>query len=159
MGKEATKSFAKLLKWIEESIERGPWLAGPDYSLPDIAATPYMVRLEMLKLSRMWDHKPGVARWWERVKSRPSYETAITKWLRSQDIARYEKLTDPWVEVRRGLDFERTLMETLLAGVRRRMSSPVSRALSTPSPRNTAWRRRSPSASCGPASNRQPIGS
>jgi len=103
MGKEATKSFAKLLKWIEESTERGPWLAGPDFSLADIAATPYMVRLEMLKLSRMWDYKPGVVRWWERVKARPSYETAITKWLRPQDIARYEKLTDPWVEVSKNL--------------------------------------------------------
>jgi len=102
-GKEATKSFEKLLKWIEESTERGPWLAGPDFSLADIAAIPYMVRLEMLKLSRMWERKPGVARWWERVKTRPSYETAITKWLRPQDIARYEKLTDPWVEVSKNL--------------------------------------------------------
>ena len=30
--------------------------------------------------------------------------------------------TNPWSEVRRGPDFERTLMETLLAGVRRRMA-------------------------------------
>jgi ABC-type sugar transport system ATPase subunit len=30
--------------------------------------------------------------------------------------------TDPWSEVRRGPDFERALMETLLAGVRRRMA-------------------------------------
>jgi glutathione S-transferase len=37
-GKEATKSFEKLLKWIDESSERGPWLAGPDFSLADIAA-------------------------------------------------------------------------------------------------------------------------
>jgi len=102
-GKEATMSFVKLLKWIEVSTERDPWLAGPDYSLADIAATPYMVRLEMLQLTRMWDHKPGVAKWWERIKSRPSYETAITKWLRPQDIARYEKMTDPWGEVSKNL--------------------------------------------------------
>ena len=103
MGKEATKSFEKLLKWIEESTERSAWLAGADYSLADIAATPYMVRLEMLKLARMWDHKPGVIEWWERVKTRPSYESAITKWLRPEDIARYEKLSDPWVEVSKNL--------------------------------------------------------
>lgn len=98
-GKEATKSFEKLIQWIQESTERGPWLAGPDYSLADIAATPYMVRLEMLKLSRMWDHKPGVAKWWERIKTRPSYEATITKWLRPDDFARYEKLSDPWTDV------------------------------------------------------------
>ena len=62
-----------------------------------------MVRLEMLKLARMWDHKPGVSEWWERVKSRPSYQSAITKWLRPEDIARYEKLADPWVDVSKNL--------------------------------------------------------
>jgi len=105
-GKEATKSFEKLIQWIEESADRGPWLAGPDYSLADIAATPYMVRLEMLKLSRMWERKPGVLKWWERIKARPSYETAITKWLRPQDIARYENMADPWGDVSKNLAHE-----------------------------------------------------
>jgi glutathione S-transferase len=103
MGKEATQSFEKLLKWIQESTERSPWLAGPDFSLADIAAIPYMVRLEMLKLSRMWEHKPGVAEWWEPIKARPSYESAITKWLRPEDIARYEKITDTWPSVSENL--------------------------------------------------------
>jgi hypothetical protein len=65
-----------------------------------------MVRLEMLKLSRMWDSKPGVAEWWERIKARPSYETAIVKWLRPEDIARYEKIADPWVNVSENLSEE-----------------------------------------------------
>ena len=103
MGKEATKSFEKLLKWIQESTERGPWLAGADFSLADIAATPYIVRLEMLKLSRLWDKKPGVAQWWERIKARPSYDIAITRWLRPEDIVRYEKIADPWPEVSKNL--------------------------------------------------------
>lgn len=103
MGKEATKNFQKLLQWIQESTERGLWLAGPDFSLADIAAIPYVVRLEMLKLSPMWKDKPGVSEWWQRVKARPSYESAITKWLRPQDLARYEKLADPWIEVSKNL--------------------------------------------------------
>jgi glutathione S-transferase len=102
-GREATKSFEKMLRWIQDSTERGPWLAGPDFSLADIAAIPYMVRLEMLKLSRLWDKKAGVARWWERVKARPSYETAIRKWLRPQDYERYEKLPDLWEAVSKNL--------------------------------------------------------
>ena len=57
----------------------------------------------MLKLSRLWDNKPGVAQWWERIKARPSYETAITKWLRPRDIARYDKIADPWPEVSNNL--------------------------------------------------------
>ena len=62
-----------------------------------------MTRLEMLKLSRMWDNKPRVAEWWERVKARPSFQTAITKWLRPEDIARYEKIPDPWGDVSKNL--------------------------------------------------------
>lgn len=62
-----------------------------------------MVRLEMLKLSRMWDDKPGVAQRWECIKARQSYETAITNWLRPEDIARYEKITDPRVNVSKKL--------------------------------------------------------
>jgi glutathione S-transferase len=103
-GNEAAKSLAKLIKWISESVEREPWLAGTDFSLPDIAARPYMVRLEMLKLARMWEYKPGVAQWWGSVKSRPSYKTAITDWLRPEDLARSEKIADPWAEVSQQLD-------------------------------------------------------
>lgn len=103
-GREATKSFEKLLKWIDDAVAKGPWLAGADFSLADIAAMPYMVRLEMLRLSRLWEHKLAVAQWWQRVKSRPSYKTAITGWLRPEDLARYEKMTDPWAEVSQQLD-------------------------------------------------------
>ena len=102
-GKEATKSFMKLLKWIEESSEKSAWLAGPDYSLADIAAIPYMMRLEMLRLARLWDHKPGVAAWWERAKARPSFDKAFTQWLRPQDWQRYEKMPDPWPDVSKNL--------------------------------------------------------
>jgi hypothetical protein len=62
-----------------------------------------MARIEMLKLSPMWDKKPGVAKWWERIKARSSYDTAITKWLRPEDIARYEKIDDAWVNVSKNI--------------------------------------------------------
>jgi glutathione S-transferase len=70
-GKEATKSFMKLLKWIEESTEKSVWLAGPDYSLADIAAIPYMMRLEMLRLARLWDHKRASQRGGSAPKRAP----------------------------------------------------------------------------------------
>ena len=40
---------------------------------------------------------------WERVKSRPSYDSAVTKWLRPEDIARDEKIADPWPSVSNNL--------------------------------------------------------
>jgi hypothetical protein len=36
-------------------------------------------------------------------KARPSYGSAITKWLRPQDIVRYEKIADPWADVSKNL--------------------------------------------------------
>jgi hypothetical protein len=62
-----------------------------------------MMRLEMLRLARLWDHKPGVAAWWERAKARPSYDQTFTQWLRPQDWQRYEKMSDPWPDVSKNL--------------------------------------------------------
>ena len=50
--------------------------------------------------SAPWRRAPARRRWLASKKGGcPSYETAITKWLRPEDIARYEKIADPWVEV------------------------------------------------------------
>ena len=67
---DALRQHEKLLGWIERA--EGPHIAGADYSLADAAATPYIWRLEMLKLSRLWDRRPRVAAWYERVRQRPS---------------------------------------------------------------------------------------
>jgi hypothetical protein len=55
--------------WIDDAIKDGPYLAGDTYSLADVAVIPYILRLELLRLSRMWDGRPSVAAWWERVRS------------------------------------------------------------------------------------------
>lgn len=75
------RRFDKLLADMEAALESGPWLAGADYSLADIAYTPYAARLEHLRLDRMWESRPRVAGWFERVKARPSYESAVDGWL------------------------------------------------------------------------------
>ena len=66
----------------------------------------HMLRLEMMKLSRLWPHQPDSAEWWQRIKARPSYAAASTKWLRPGDSSRYEHLADPWIEVRENLAVE-----------------------------------------------------
>ena len=43
-----------------------------------------------------------------------SYATAITKWLRPEDIARYEKIADPWVDVSKNLAEEARTSMTLV---------------------------------------------
>lgn len=98
---EAVRNHEKLLNWIEERTGEGPWIAGDTYSLADIAATPYLWRLDCLRLSAMWDRRPGVAAWFDRVRARPSFDTAITEHLSDADIERYATFQpEPWPKVR-----------------------------------------------------------
>jgi glutathione S-transferase len=85
---------------IEAAMRHGPYLAGASYSLADAAATPYVWRLEQLKLAPMWQHRPGVAAWYERIRARPSFKTAIEAWVGPAELQRYADEPDPWPKVR-----------------------------------------------------------
>jgi hypothetical protein len=62
---------------------------GQQWSLADAAATPYVWRLDKLKLARMWEERPGVLAWYDRVRSRLSFKAAVDDWLSPADIERY----------------------------------------------------------------------
>src|SRR6185503_16846038 len=50
-AREALEHHEKLLTLVEAA--GGGWLAGPEFSLADIAAVPYVLRLELLRLARL----------------------------------------------------------------------------------------------------------
>lgn len=89
----------KLLDWIETAMKDAPYLAGADWSTADAAATPYVWRLDKLKLTPMWDKRPGVAAWFERIRSRPSFKKAVDDWVTPADHERYANEPDPWPKV------------------------------------------------------------
>jgi len=98
---EAVEHHEKLLTWIDNAMKTGPYLAGDTYSLADIAAIPYVLRLELLQLSRMWDKRLGVAAWWERLRARASTQQAILERMSGTDWAPFRELQpDPWLKVR-----------------------------------------------------------
>ncbi len=98
---EALEHHEKLLSWMEGAMTSGPYLAGETYSLADVAVIPYILRLELLRLARIWDKRPGVAAWWERVRARPSTDQAILKRMTDADAAPFRNLEpDPWPKVR-----------------------------------------------------------
>jgi glutathione S-transferase len=97
---EALAHQQKLHDQIESAMQRGPYLAGESYSLADAAATPYVWRLEQLKLAPIWQHRPGVAAWYERIRARPSFKTAVEGWVTPADLQRYANEPDPWPKVR-----------------------------------------------------------
>lgn len=97
---DALKYHVKLLNTIDEAMKTAPYISGSSYSIADIAATPYIWRLEQLRLARIWDKRPGVAAWYERMKQRPSFDAAINKVVTQEDFDRYRNFQpDPWPKV------------------------------------------------------------
>lgn len=99
---DALAQHEKLLSWIEEAVAHGPYLAGNQYSLADIGVLPYILRLELVKLEPMWERRPGVAAWWERVKERASTQETILKRMTEKDWAPFKVIEpDPWPQVQK----------------------------------------------------------
>jgi glutathione S-transferase len=99
--REALADHEKLLSWIDEAMATGPYLAGETFSNADVAAIPYVLRLELLQLGRLWKDRPNVTAWWERVRKRPSVIDAISSRMTERDWAPFKSIeTDPWPKVR-----------------------------------------------------------
>jgi glutathione S-transferase len=96
-AREALEHHEKLLGFIDAA--GGSWLAGPELSLADIAAVPYVLRLEFLRMARLWDARPGVAAWYKRVLARPSVQREILERMTAEDHAPFRELQDPWPKV------------------------------------------------------------
>lgn len=62
---------------MDRSLSETGWLAGPDYSLADIALMPYLARFHFLGLDAFWADRPHLADWMVRVKSRPCFEKVL----------------------------------------------------------------------------------
>ncbi len=58
-----------------ESLLTGPWLFGDAYTLADIAATPFVMRIGELNAPALAAHA-RVLDWWQRVQARPSFALA-----------------------------------------------------------------------------------
>jgi glutathione S-transferase len=97
---EALRQQEKLLDRIDAAMQHGAYIAGSAWSLADAAATPYVWRLDKLKLARLWERRPGVAAWYQRIRQRPSFKTAVEDWMTPADHERYAKEPDPWPKVR-----------------------------------------------------------
>lgn len=66
-AKPALHALDKVVDSMESALKNTKWLAGEKYSLADAAATPYMVRMKVLKLDVLWAKRPAVAEWLEKA--------------------------------------------------------------------------------------------
>ncbi|MFL6798395.1 MAG: glutathione S-transferase family protein [Xanthobacteraceae bacterium] len=98
--------YDAFLQKMEERLNTGSWLAGPTFSLADIALTPYVTRLDMMGMSEMWTRKrPRLTHWFERIKARPTYKPQLRDWCPpdlTNDLATFG--AQSWPEVKRILE-------------------------------------------------------
>jgi glutathione S-transferase len=80
---EAVKRFDRLLADMETTLSDTPWLAGKEFSLADIGYAPYVTRLDHLQLQFLWDKRPHIPDWYERLRERRAYAEALEKWFNS----------------------------------------------------------------------------
>ena len=97
----AVRRYDKMLGIMEAALADGPWLAGAGYTLADAAVTPYVLRLDMLGMSGMWEgSRRRVGDWYGRVRERPSAAAALDAFIKPADV---EKMigpgTEAWPEV------------------------------------------------------------
>jgi len=78
---EAVKRFDRLLADMETTLADTPWLAGKEFSLADIGYAPYVTRLDHLQLQFLWDKRPHIPDWYDRVRERRAYGEALEKWF------------------------------------------------------------------------------
>ena len=58
-------------------LSASPWLIGARYSLADIAAVPFIARLDEIEPASLGaEGHPRVNDWWVRVRQRPAFKKA-----------------------------------------------------------------------------------
>ena len=75
---DARANLVRLLDRMESAIGDNGWLVGNTYSIADIAAVPFIKRIdeEIAPDEMMPDKHPHMAAWWNNIQSRPAFERA-----------------------------------------------------------------------------------
>lgn len=75
---ESMHRLRQTVERIDAAVANGsPWLAGEAISIADFCVLPTIVRMTDLGLESVWSALPRFQDWYDRIKSRPSFETAF----------------------------------------------------------------------------------
>lgn len=77
----ALRAFASMLDDMDTALEGRDYLVGDDFSLADACVLPYVLRLDHLAMTPLIEARPRAAAWFERVKARGSYESAVAAFV------------------------------------------------------------------------------
>jgi glutathione S-transferase len=76
---EAMEQIEQSIERMEVSLQGNAWLCGDMFTIADISMLPTLVRMEDLGLKHLWESRPRVTDWYQRVRARPSFAAAYTK--------------------------------------------------------------------------------
>jgi glutathione S-transferase len=98
---EAVRVFDRFVTDLEAQLERTEWMAGDSYSLAEIGYTPYLIRLDELRLWSWMDDKPHVTDLYERLKARPNFKPGYLDWKNQAYVdLMAEKGAEAWPRIR-----------------------------------------------------------
>lgn len=108
--REGIDDYDRLFADMEAALAESEWLAGDAFSLADIGVAPWALRMgkEFGYADLLWDGRPRVSEWFERVSSRDAFKRAI-----------YTPAAEHWIEgYRRYGNEARPVFERILAEAR-----------------------------------------
>jgi glutathione S-transferase len=73
----AVATFVRAINRMEKRLQDTPWFGGPEFSLADIAISPFIDRLQELNFARLWEDRPALLNWISRIKARPAFQSAL----------------------------------------------------------------------------------
>ncbi len=80
----ALRSYVDVLETLESALSsnQSDYLVGSRLSLADLALVPYVLRLDHLGYSHLWqnERRPHLTAWYERLHLRSAYDAAIRAW-------------------------------------------------------------------------------
>lgn len=98
---DAIRAWDKTMADMEDALGSSTWLAGEDFSLADIAYSPYLTRWEHLQLVGLVDKRPRLQDWFARIRARDSYRIGLTDWFSDKYLPLMEeKGLEVWPEVK-----------------------------------------------------------
>jgi glutathione S-transferase len=72
---------------METQLSETPWLAGASYSLADVAYTPYVIRIDELRLKGWLESRPNLRDWYARIQARPNFGPGYADWRNDSYVA------------------------------------------------------------------------
>jgi glutathione S-transferase len=80
---EQLRIYESFVTKMDRALAGRDWLVDDAFSMADIAMAPYLFRLSSLAMDPIWSNGRlgNVERWFDRIRSRPTFEAAFVRWL------------------------------------------------------------------------------